>query len=152
MCVATAFLFSCVTHCVVYTKIKVLLLLTLSTRIMYDSGCACLVVSVDDQLKPSIDAVAIERDTMLRQVALCCLLNTVDLPILDGIANHNDSEHIGWPSNSCCNGLKLTYENPLFASVRLLFHLFYYLVCIVNILMMFYIFLFNYSAKASGVM
>jgi len=68
------------------------------------------------------DSVAVEQHTVLRQVALCCLLNVVDLPFLDGIANHSESEHGGWPANSCCNGLKLTYENPLFASMRLLFH------------------------------
>jgi len=76
------------------------------------------VMSADSHLKPSVDAVAIERDSLLRQVALCCLLNIVDLPFLDGIANHTDSEQLGWPCSSCCNGLKLTYENPLFASAR----------------------------------
>jgi len=85
--------------------------------------CVCVVVSADGQLKPSIDAVAVERDAVLRQVALCCLLHVVDLPFLDGIANRDGSEQVGWPSN-CSNGLRLTYENPLFASVRLLFHLF----------------------------
>ena len=76
------------------------------------------VMSADSHLKPSVDAVAIERDLLLRQVALCCLLNIVDLPFLDGIANRTDSEQLGWPCSSCCNGLKLTYENPLFASAR----------------------------------
>jgi len=86
--------------------------------------CVCVpVMSADGHLKPPIDAVAIERDSLLHQVALCCLLNIVDLPFLDGIANHTDSEQVGWPFSSCCNGLKLTYENPLFASLRLLFHL-----------------------------
>jgi len=98
---------------------------------VYYTACmyVCTAVSVDSQLKPSIDAVAIERDTMLRQVALCCLLNIVDLPFLDGIANHNDSAQVGWPSNSCCNGLKLTYENPLLASSRLMFYLFCHDIC-----------------------
>jgi len=86
------------------------------------------VISADGQLKPSLDAVAIEQDTLLHQVALCCLLNIVDLPFLDGIANHSDSEQVGWPSSSCCSGLKLTYENPLFASLRLLLHLLYILM------------------------
>jgi len=86
------------------------------------------VISGDGQSKPSIDAVAIERDSLLHEVALCSLLHIVDLPFLDGIANRSHLEQIGWPSSSCCTGLKLTYENPLFSSVRLLFHL-------VNILM-----------------
>jgi len=80
-------------------------------------------MSADGQSKPSVDAVAIEQDSLLHQVALCCLLNIVDLPFLDGIANCGDFEQSGWPSSSCCNGLKLTYENPLFALARLLFHL-----------------------------
>ena len=93
-------------------------------------------VPAKGQLKPlDIDSVAVERDATLHQVALCCLLNVVDLPFLDGIANHNESEQVGWPLNSCCNGLKLTYENPLFASMRLLFHLWYRLMYIINILM-----------------
>ena len=93
-------------------------------------GMICIVLhvylyaaaSADDQSKPSIDAVAVERDTVLRQVTLCYLLDIVDLSFLDGIANHTGSEQVGWPSNTCCNGLKLTYENPLFASVRLDFY------------------------------
>ena len=85
--------------------------------------CLCY-MSADGRVKPAdTDSVAVEQHTVLRQVALCCLLNVVDLPLLDGIANHSESEQVGWPANSCCNGLKLTYENPLFASVRLLLHL-----------------------------
>ena len=85
--------------------------------------CMSAVVGFDTPLKPSIDAVAMERDTLLRHVALSCLLSIVDLPFLDGIANHSDSEKICWPSNFGSSGLKLTYENPLFASERLLFYL-----------------------------
>jgi len=91
----------------------------------------CAVVSVNGQLKPSVDAVAIEQATVLHEVALCCLLNVVHLPCLDGIANHSDSEKVGWPSNSCGSGLKLTYENPLFSSARLLLHLFCHVIHII---------------------
>ena len=93
-------------------------------------------MSADGCVKPAdTDSVAVEQHAMLRQVALCCLLNVVDLPFLDGIANHNESEQVGWPANSCCNALKLTYENPLFASMRLLFHLCCYVVYMVNTLL-----------------
>jgi len=82
------------------------------------------VVSAGAQLKPSVDAVAAERDAVLHEVALCCLLRIVNLPILDGIADSSGSKRLGWLPHSCCNGLKLTYENPLLTSPtpRLLFH------------------------------
>jgi len=78
----------------------------------------CAVVPADSQSKTSVDPVAIEQHTLLRQVALCYLLTVVDLPFLDGIANGNDSAQTGWPSRSCSAGFKLSYENPLFASAR----------------------------------
>ena len=81
----------------------------------------CALVSADGASNPSVDAVAVQQHMLLRQVALCCLLDAVDLPFLDGIANHSGMEQVGWLSNSSGNGLKLTYENPLFASLRLLF-------------------------------
>jgi len=110
--------------------------------------CVCAIASADGQLKPVyIDSVAVERDAVLRQVVLCCLLNIVDLQFLDGIANHSESVQVGWPPNSCCKAFKLTYENPLFASVRLLFYLCYQLMCVINILMrhLCCIFYFNFA-------
>jgi len=104
-----------------------------------DSVCVCAVVLAYGQLKSvDIDSVAVERDTLLRQVALCCLLNIVDLPFLDGIANDSESEQVSWPASTGCNGIKLTYENPLFASTRSLLYFYHYLMYSMKVLMLHY--------------